>query len=753
MDKKSVAGSGAIWEKLITRRTFLKGTAVAGAAAAVEGLLNFDFLWHLTPAARAGSNNNDNKYQVFLNVCPRNCYDTCSILSYVQDGVLKKVTGNPEQTFTRGHLCAKGYTYTRRVYSPDRIKYPMRQTGGRGSGKWQRINWDEAMDVIARKILELKKRYGSTLPICLDKYSGNFEIMHYGIEGMMSSIGYTTRALGTPCWPAGIDAQTFDMGTLYSSDPEAMVNARYLILWGVNPAWTSIHSMHFVYEARKRGAKLVVIDPVISQTASKADLYVQINPSTDGALALGMARYILDHNLYDRDYLQNHVIGWEQFAAYLRDRVTTGWASYKTGVPQEVIETLAREYATAKPALIWIGYGMQRHTNGGQNVRAIDALAAITGNIGKTGGGANYGQLETWGFNYHAMGFKAPAGSKGVSKPDGTVSDRFIDINNFGHDVLAAKDPPVKMLWIACRNPLSQDPEAGVVEKAFRSMELVVTVDQFMNRSAQLSDIVLPATTQFEDWGVNASYWHYWVGINQQAIKPLFEAKSDVQIAMALSRRLNQLAPGSCTYPVDGDMQDWLGKEFNAKTYQMLGIQDWRELLKGPRKARLPAASWSDGKFRTPSGKYELYSQEAQKFGHNPLPVYLDEEKAPEKYPYRLLTPHWKLGLHSQFQNLDWMMSTNPEPWLEIHPDLAAAKGIRDGDMVKVFNDLGWLIIKARVTATVPPGIMAAYEAWYRDVDYNVNYTVKATPADMGTKATGNPGIAFHDNFIDITRA
>ncbi len=751
MKEDNGEGKVPVWKRPLTRRTFLKGTAIAGAAAATEGLFNLDLLWKVGPTAMAGGNGN---VQVYRNACPRNCYDTCSMLSYVQNGVLKRVEGDPINTYTRGRLCPKGYSYTRRVYSPDRIKYPMRQVGGRGSGKWQRISWDEAMDIIARKILDLKKRYGSTLPVCLDKYSGNFEIMHYAVEGMMSSIGYTTQALGTPCWPAGIDAQTFDMGTLYNSDPEAMVDARYLILWGTNPAWTSVHGMHFVEDARKRGAKIVVIDPLITQTASKADLYIQIKASTDGALALGMARYILDHGLYNQAYLQNHVLGWQRFATYLRNQVTLPWAAEKTGVPQVVIETLAREYATTAPANIWIGYGLQRHINGGQTVRAIDALAAITGNMGRTGGGANYGNLQTWGFNYHAMSFGPPAGSKGVSKPDGTMTNRSVDINNFGADVLGTTNPPIKMLWIACRNPMSQDPESGVVAKAFRSMELVVTVDQFFNRSAKLSDIVLPCTTQFEYWGVDSSYWHYWVAINQQAIKPLFESKGDVEIAMALSRRMNQLEPGSCTYPVSGDMQEWLGMEFNPKMYKLLGIQDWRELFKGPRKANLPAAAWANGKYETPSGKYELYSQESQKWGHNPLPAYLEEMKPPDpgKYPYRFITPHWKLGLHSQFQNLDWLLVTNPEPWVEIHPRLAAEKGIRDGDVVKVYNALGWVTLKCRVTTTVPQSTLAAYEAWYPGLDYDLNYTLSATPTDMGAKATGSPGLAFHDNWVNVTR-
>ncbi|WP_407313937.1 molybdopterin-dependent oxidoreductase [Desulfosporosinus sp. SB140] len=730
----------------ISRRQFIGAAAATTAGAS---LFSFQMLTRLNPAAAADTNA---EFQQFRNVCPRNCYDTCGQISFVQNGVLKKVEGDPKHGYTNGKLCVKGYTYTRRVYSPDRIKYPMKQTP-RGSGNWTRISWNEAMETVAQKILELKKRYGSTLPICFDKYSGNFGILHYGADGTMSSIGYTTRALGTPCWPAGIDAQTYDFGTLYSNDPEDMVNTKYLILWGQNAAWTAIHSVPFIDQARQRGTKLVVIDPVLTSTASKADLYLQIKPSTDGALALGMARYILDNNWVDWEYARANSVGFDEWIDYLKKNVTLDWAAEKTGVPADIIKEIAREYATSKPASIWVGYGMQRHTNGGQNVRIIDALGVMTGNIGKSGGGVNYGHLETWGFNYNAMVNPAPKGSKGFVGPDGKEGDRNINMNNFAQDVLAQQNPPVKMLWLACRNPGAQDPDTTAIEKMFASMELVVTVDSFFNKTVEMSDIVLPSTTHFENIDVNASYWHYWVGINQMAIKPMYESKSDLEIAMLLATKMNALEPGSCTFPSSGTPEEWLAKEFNPGIYKLLGISDWKELIDSPRKANMPSASWSDGKFRTPSKKIEIHSDTAQKNGLPPLPIWVEEMKAPDKYPIRMITPHPQHALHSQFQNLDWMMAANPEPILEIHPKLAAKYGINENDLVKVFNDLGSITLKAHLTRTTSPEVIVSYEAWYKNSNYNVNYTVKAIPSDMGKQATGNNGLAFHDNFVMIQKA
>jgi len=730
-------------EVLLTRRTLLKASAAAGAVAALSGCTREPAAFQ-SPATDAG-------VQTFRTACPRNCYDTCGQIATVKDGILRKVDGDPLHGYTRGRLCVKGYTYANRTYSPDRIKYPMVQSP-RGSGNWKRVSWDEALTMIADKILDLKKRYGSLLPLALDKYSGNFGIVHYAVEGMLSSMGYHTYALGTPCWPAGLDAQIYDMGAFMNHDPEEMANSKYIIIWGANPAWCAVHQMDIIMEARARGAKVVVIDPIHTATASKADLYIQIKPSTDGALALGMARWIVDHNLHDKAFLEQHVKGWPEFEAYLKQEVTLEWASKITGVPVEAIVELAGGYATTKPSMLWMGYGMQRHINGGQNIRAIDALAAITGQIGVSGGGAQYAHLATWGFNYHAMSFSPPAGSVGLKGPDGKYTNRTVNMNNFAAEIQALKDPPVKMLWIAGRNPGSQDPDAKDIKKAFESMEMVVVVDHFLNHSAEMADIVLPCTTHFESPDVNVAYWHYWMSINERAIKPMFEAKSDLEIAWALSKKLNQLQPGSCTYPTEGNEEEWVGKEFNQGIYDLFGIRDWKALRQKPAKATLPTVSWADRKFTTPSGKYELYSDKAKANGLPPMPTYVREMQAPAEFPFRFLTPHPQHALHSQFQNIPYMMQSNPEPMLEIHPKLAEAKGIKDGDMVRVFNKLGEVRLRARLTRLVPPDTVVTYESWYKDSKFNVNHTVAAIPADMGKLYTGNNGISFHDNFVNIER-
>lgn len=402
----------------LNRRSFLKGIVALGAVAALPGGL----LTSRCALAQPPVPFNPKTYKIYRNACPRNCYDTCSLKTWVKDGVITFVEGAPESTFTHGTPCVKGLSYPRRVYSPDRIKYPMAQDV-RGSGNWRRISWEEAMQRIAAKMLEIKKKDGSMLGLALTKYSGKFGVLNYAVEGMMSSLGYTTRFAGTPCWPAGIDAQNYDMGDMWCNDPEDMVKAKYIIIWGANPAWCSMHSMKYIYQAREKGAKVVVIDPLLSQTAAKADLYLRVRPGSDGALALGMARHLVDKGLVDQDFVNNDAHGYPEFEAYLRNNVTVEWAAEICGLSADVIRQLAEEFTAVKPATVWIGYGMQRHVNGGANVRAIDAFVAMSGNIGVEGGGARYGHLHTWGFNYNAMLQKPPVGAIGIPGAAGTTSE------------------------------------------------------------------------------------------------------------------------------------------------------------------------------------------------------------------------------------------------------------------------------------------------------------------------------------------
>lgn len=638
---------------VLNRRSFLKGLIALGTVAALPGGL----LTSRCALAQPPIPFNPKTYKIYRNACPRNCYDTCSLKTWVKDDVITFVEGAPESTFTHGTPCVKGLSYPRRVYSPDRIKYPMVQDV-RGSGNWRRISWDEAMQRIATKMLEIKKKDGSMLGLAMTKYSGKFGVLNYAVEGMMSSLGYTTRFAGTPCWPAGIDAQNYDMGDMWCNDPEDFVKAKYIIIWGANPAWCSMHTMKYIYQAREKGAKVVVIDPLLTQTAAKADLYLRVRPGSDGALALGMARHLVDKGLVDQDFVNNYSHGYPEFEAYLRNSVTVEWASEICGLSADVIRQLAEEFTAVNPATVWIGYGMQRHVNGGANVRAIDAFVAMTGNIGIEGGGARYGHLHTWGFNYNAMMQKPPVGSIGMPGAAGTTSefgsagevaqysDRSLNINQTAKGILEANEPPVRMLWVACKNPFAQDFDRSKMEKAFEKLEMVVCADQFFNETVQHADIVLPVTTAFEEWNVDASYWHYWLSINQPAIKPMYEAKCDLEIAVLLSRTINKLEPGSCTFPQEFNHKRWLDQEFNDGMAKMFGISSWDDLLDGPKKAILPSsAAWYDRKFKTPSGKFEFRSELCEKNGHTALPEYKPEAKS--TLPFHLFTPHVQFGIHS----------------------------------------------------------------------------------------------------------
>ncbi|HCR3323973.1 molybdopterin-dependent oxidoreductase [Citrobacter freundii] len=741
---------------VLNRRSFLKGLIALGTVAALPGGL----LTSRCALAQPPIPFNPKTYKIYRNACPRNCYDTCSLKTWVKDEVITFVEGAPESTFTHGTPCVKGLSYPRRVYSPDRIKYPMVQDV-RGSGNWRRISWDEAMQRIATKMLEIKKKDGSMLGLAMTKYSGKFGVLNYAVEGMMSSLGYTTRFAGTPCWPAGIDAQNYDMGDMWCNDPEDFVKAKYIIIWGANPAWCSMHTMKYIYQAREKGAKVVVIDPLLTQTAAKADLYLRVRPGSDGALALGMARHLVDKGLVDQDFVNNYSHGYPEFEAYLRNSVTVEWASEICGLSADVIRQLAEEFTAVNPATVWIGYGMQRHVNGGANVRAIDAFVAMTGNIGIEGGGARYGHLHTWGFNYNAMLQKPPVGSIGMPGAAGTTSefgsagevaqysDRSLNINQTAKGILEANEPPVRMLWVACKNPFAQDFDRSKMEKAFEKLEMVVCADQFFNETVQHADIVLPVTTAFEEWNVDASYWHYWLSINQPAIKPMYEAKCDLEIAVLLSRTINKLEPGSCTFPQEFNHKRWLDQEFNDGMAKMFGISSWDDLLDGPKKAILPSsAAWYDRKFKTPSGKFEFRSELCEKNGHTALPEYKPEAKS--TLPFHLFTPHVQFGIHSQFINLDWMQVFYPEPFVYMHPISAEKRGIAENDLVKVFNTVGEVELRAKVTANVPEDFLVMYEAWFPKRKYNVQNVVADTPADMGMMKTGAPGAAIHSQFADI---
>ncbi|NLC38825.1 MAG: molybdopterin-dependent oxidoreductase, partial [Clostridia bacterium] len=658
-----------------------------------------------------------------------------------KQGKLVKVEGDPAHGYSRGRLCAKGYAYPQYVYSPERLRYPLLQYP-RGSGSWERISWEKALDLIACKLLELHDRYGTNLAAAFNKFSGNLGLLHYAVEGFFNSLGAHTRPVGNLCQAAGWDGQSCDFGEAVSPDPELMAQAAGIVIWGANPAATSLHQWHFINQARKKGAKLIVIDPVFTPTAAQADSYIQINPGTDGMLALAVAKLLIKERKYDRKFVAKKVKGWGAFRTYLEEKFSLEEAGSITGVPMGVMLELARLYTQSKPCASWIGFGLQRHGNGGQNVRAIDALAALSGNLGRPGGGVYYQHLKTC-FPSSLENY-----AKDISKP------RQVNLLDFPRQALALQDPPVRFLWVACRNPLSQDPEPQLWSKLLGQMELTVTVDLFMTETARLSDLVLPAASFFEDYDLHHSYWHHWVALNEKAIGPYFEAKSDLEIMSRLAERLNRLSPEFTTFPVKLSSLDWVAAELNEKVRRLLGVEKWQDFLSGPRKLKISGTPWQDAGFKTPSGKYELYSEGAKKMGLPALPVFKEPKRRPSPYPFRLLTPQSLLRLHSQFGNLPWLNSGREEEglFIEVNEAVARSKGLKAGDEVKVFNAFGAVTARLKLNSFLPRQLVIMPQLGAHS---SANRLISYIPTDMGGRNTQAPGIAYYDaqvNFVKCRR-
>jgi anaerobic selenocysteine-containing dehydrogenase len=335
-----------------------------------------------------------------------------------------------------------------------------------------------------------------------------------------------------------------------------------------------------------------------------------------------------------------------------------------------------------------------------------------------------------------------------------TYTDRTVNMNKTAQEILDAKDPPIRMMWNACKNVFSQDFDKNKMIKAFTNpnLEMVVTPEHFMNQTCEYSDIVLPVTISYEDWDVTVSYWQYWININQQAIKPVGEAKSDITIAMELSAKLNSLEPGSCTFPTHFKGKEWMQKEFNDGIHQLFGIRDYGDLIyQGSKKAKMNPTIWADKKFKTPSGKFEFVSETAKNNGFHDICRWVEPRK-PYGGKYQLLTPHPQWGIHSQFQNVDWTMSLNPSPFLYMNKADAKAEGLKDGDMVKVSNKSGEVKVRVRATATMPPKTILLYEAWFKGNEYNVQNLVDDESSDMGKMKTGAPGVAIHDQWADVKK-
>ena len=668
---------------------------------------------------------------VFTSACPRNCYSTCSLRVTVAAGRVTAIDAHPGNRATPEGPCLKGLSYLERGEAADRLVAPMR----RGPGGFRPVSWEDALDLMADRFLGLRRRFGPQ-SVLYYAGSGTKGLLNHAGMAFWRRFGGCTTSYGDLCWPAGLEATRLTLGDNRHSAPWDLAEARLIVMWGKNAAETNVHQMRFVDQALARGGKLVVIDPRRTGTAARAGLLLQPRPGSDGALAMGLAHVLIRDGLVDRPFIDAHVLGFEAFARAAADW-TPERAAATTGVPAQHLEALARELGSIRPATICAGFGMQRYSNAGQAMRAILALLAITGNLGRPGAGWVYANLQSDVFS----AVRDPLDCYPPAVPDGVVRVA-VSAARLGRDMLAQADPPLLGAWVERGNPLSQNPETATVRAAFRALAFRVAVDERLTDTAREADLVLPSKSLFEQTDVIGAYWHPYLQIRPKLVDPPGAVKPETEIYWHLAGRMGLDRSG--LVPPGGE-EAWL----EARLGRFPGL-DLAALREGPVLA--PGAqevAFADQVYPTPSGKIELLSGEAaRRWGVDPLPGFTEPLEARlGKYPLNLLTPNQKNGIHSQFLNLQVIRALDPGPALEIGPADAEARGIRQGCRVRVFNDRGELFLPARIELSLARGCVAACNGYGAEHGSPVNLLSLGRETDMGH------GAAFHDNLVEVEPA
>jgi molybdopterin guanine dinucleotide-containing S/N-oxide reductase-like protein len=702
-------------------------------------------------------------------VCSHDCPDSCAVLVTIDEsGRATRVRGDASHPVTRGFLCGKVAKYLDRVYSPERLLYPMRRRAGMAKGPlahgreaeaFERIAWDEALDTIAARLKSVAAEFGpeSILPY---SYAGTIGVLGYGSmdRRFFHRLG-ASQLDRTICSETGGQALKSVYGRKLGTDTEAFRHAKLIVAWAANIHGNNIHLWPFIEEARRNGAKLIAIDPYPTRTARAADWHIAIRPGTDSALALGMMHILMRDGLYDRDYVERWTHGFERLkeraAEYHPERVAA-----LTGIEAEDIERLAREYATASPAAIRVNYGVQRCDNGGAAVRAIAMLPALTGAWKHLGGGL---QLSTSG----AFRFDSDA----LERPDLMLASelkrpaRVVNMSLLGQALTELREPEVKALFVYNSNPAAIAPDQGAVLRGLRREDLFTVVhEQFFTDTADYADIVLPATTFLEHKDIQGAYGHYYVQLSEQAIEPLGEARPNVWLFAELAQRMG-FSDVCFRDSVDDLIAQALRSEQPEKqppwlegmTQETLRTAGGAQRLKFDEEKQgghfLPFA---EGPFETPSGKIEFCSEALAAQGVDPLPAFRPAEESRNaamsaRYPLEFLPRKADNYMNSTFANLEGHreMESARNGVLEMHSDDAAARGIADGDAVEVFNARGSLALKALVQAGVPRGVVAARLNWNKlsAGGHNVNLLTSQRLNDLA----GGP--AFYSVLVEVRRA
>ena len=727
--------------------------------------------------------------KVVRTVCPQECGVACGILAHVKDGVLVKV--EPGDFPPTSHICARGLSAPNLVYHPDRLKYPLRRAGERGEGKWQRISWDEALDTIALKLGEIGARHGPNSRAWI--LGGLGLVFTTAITGLPGACG------GTFILPAGCgdsagpcaDIVSYGSWLWYGEDyTNLFENPRLCLLWGGNSAETEPFKWRRIRDAREKGARLVVIDPRFTTTASRADEHVPIRLGTDAALALGMMNVVLDKGLQDTSFITRYTVGpflvrsdnglflretdigatdpekyvvWDTEKDEPRSHDAPGVSAALTGaynvngvecrpafqlladlarqypperaseiseIPVDTITRLATQYATEKPAASYRGMGCTRGSlYGDLSFRAINTLAAVTGNISLRG-------HASFGVNMAAFM------TRGIPN--------LMPLLQMNEAIVTGKPHPIKALWMAKTNLVNMNPNFNrFTRELVRHLELIVVADMFMTTSAQYADFVLPACSWFEytdvvmPVGVGS---HNYLQLQQKAIEPLYESRSDFDMLASLAKRMG----------LEGFMEESPEQAVElvlaSGDPSMEGIT-LEKLKRGP----VAPAPHSVPDFATPSGRLEFYSEKLKDFGQE-LPVYLEPLESSRRplaatHPLSFMTAHPRLRSHSTFGKVAWLRELDPKPTLDMNPADAQPRRIQDGDLVRVFNDRGEVKLTAKVHQGIRPGLVNVCEGWspgdYADGNHQALTHGTINAAQL---AVHEPNAAFHDTLVQVER-
>ena len=676
--------------------------------------------------------------------CPHDCPDTCALEITVENGRAIRVDGAADHPTTRGVLCTKVARYLDRTYSSERVLYPLRRTGRKGSRSFERMSWDEALDTISTRFKEIAASADGPQAILPYSYAGTMGLLQYCSMDRRFFHRLGASLLDrTICSTAGKAGYVATIGASIGTDIEQFENAKLILIWGSNPIVSNLHLWSRVQEAKRRGAKLVAIDPYRSLTAEKCQVHLAPLPGTDAALALGMMHVLIAEDLLDHDYIDRYTLGFDA----LRQRVCEyppERAAQITGLPAADIVSLARDYGTIKPAAIRLNYGMQRHAGGGMAMRTAACLPALVGAWREPAGGALLSSSGTY-----------PVNSKALERPDLIWNNpRTINMSAIGDALLETRDPPIRAIHVYNSNPLAVAPESAKVVAGFSREDLFCVVhDVFLTDTADYADIVLPATTQLEHLDVHSSYGHLYVLANNPAIAPLGEAKPNTEVFRLLAARMG--FGDDCFRESDED----IARNAFLPDHPRLRGLDWEKLrAEGWRRLDVPTpfAPFAQGDFPTPSGKCEFYSESLKQQGIDPLPTYIPPRESAAsnpalaaKFPLAIISPPARHALNSTFANLPVFIEHEQTPWLDIHPDDAAARGIADGDQVRVFNGRGSLRLTARVSTRSRTGVVVALSIWWRKLSpdgNNANALTGQALTDLGRAAT------FYDCLVEVER-